>query len=123
MGQARQRELEPSVVTYNDAGLCFEQGQQWALVLELLTKMPEGSVTSSPVMYHAALSTCGSARRWQAAFGLVGDLRRKGCETSVITQAFTIGLCEKGQQWELAAELLSQGHSESLDSDAMTSGS
>eukprot|EP00913_Durusdinium_trenchii_P027188 g25509.t2 len=93
--------LRPNELTYTAAMGACERGECWAGALALLARIPDPDY----VAYGAAISAC--ERRWVEALELLRVIQDQGLRPNLVICSAAMAACEKGEQWELALELLS----------------
>lgn len=94
------QELRPNARTYTAAMSACEQGECWDGALALLALIPVPDL----VAYGSAVSCC--QRRWREALEVLEQMRRRGLEPNFIIYSAAIAACEKGEEWQMALQLL-----------------
>ena len=69
--------------------------------------------------YHAAISACEKARRWEVSLDIAEILATSGLDRSIFASAATISACEKGKQWRKAFEVFALAAERLLELNAV----
>ena len=77
-------------------------GVQWPLALQLLAQQGACNV----VICTACITACARGSAWEAACGLLRQMRRGRVEPNEFTASAVISAYQKGQKWQEALEIL-----------------
>ncbi|CAE8593998.1 unnamed protein product, partial [Polarella glacialis] len=118
--ELRDRDLQPSEITYTAALQGCEGTRNWLRAFELLVEMRRDSLVPNRITLTAAISTCKEARVWWRAVRLLAILQQSGSEPNMIAYNAVISACERCGQWAEALRCLVSSQGMGLTPDVVT---
>ncbi|CAE7705121.1 unnamed protein product [Symbiodinium sp. CCMP2592] len=107
-----------NIITFSSAISSCAKAGQWTLALQILEQMSSCHVDHDTISCSAAITACEKAMvagQWTVALDILGSMPRLRVLADAVTLASVISCLEKGEQWERALQLLSQGCGEEME--------
>jgi pentatricopeptide repeat protein len=115
-----QRNVKPSISSYNAAINACSVGMQPQQAVDLLREMLQQGLKPTVISYNSAIDACSGSGQWQQALKLLREVEQRGLKPDITTYNRVINACQNAGNWQLAVELLLELNAAGLEPDKVT---